>query len=53
MAELLLYSGILCEDADAIILKVQEDIYLKNEIKVELVETIQDATPECPWDAND
>ena len=27
--------------------------HISNQIKVELVETIQEATPHCPWDAND
>jgi len=53
MAELLLYLGILCEDADAIILRISNNVNLTNDIKLELVETIQGATPECPWDAND
>ena len=53
MIELLLYSGMLCADADAIMLRIQKHETLKAEWKLELVETIKDSTPECQWDAND
>ena len=53
MIELLLYSGIACADADAIVLRIQKHETLKPEWKLELVETVKEATPECPWDAND
>jgi hypothetical protein len=26
---------------------------MDNQVKVELIEVIQEATPECNWDAND
>ena len=53
---LLLYSGMLCADADAIMLRIQanrsESI---TKIVVELVETVKESVPECShyWDAND
>ena len=53
MVEFLLYSSLLCEDADAIMLKIQKNEDLTKTIKLELVDTIMEATPHCPWDAND
>ncbi len=53
MIELLLYSGIVCADADAIVLRIQKHETLKPEWKLELVETVKESTPECLWDAND
>ena len=53
MIELLLYSGIACADADAIVLRIQKHETLKSEWKLELVETVKESTPECSWDAND
>ena len=51
--ELLLYSGLTCPDADAMILKIQKHKNLKPEWELELVETVKESTPECYWDAND
>ena len=53
MLDILLYAGIACPDADAMILRIQKHENLKAEWKLELIETIQDYTSECPWDAND
>jgi len=53
MIDLLLYSGIHCADATEMISRINAHKNMNNEVKVELVETIQEATPECPWDAND
>ena len=53
MFELLLYSGIHCTDAADIISRINADQYVSNEIKAELIEVIQESTPECSWDAND
>ena len=56
MIELLLYSGMLCADADSLIIAIQTN---KSELSpknvVELVETVKDSVPECEfyWDAND
>ena len=53
MFEFLLSSSITCSDAEAVIFRIIDHENLKAEWKVELVETIQDYTSECPWDAND
>ena len=53
MFELLLYSDINCTDAADIISRLNAHENMNNQVKVELVEVIQEATPECPWDAND
>ena len=53
MVDLHLYSSLLCEDADAIMLRIRSHEDLNNTIKVELIDTIQEATPDCPWDAHD
>jgi len=53
MVDFLLYSSLLCEDADAIMLRIKQQEDMNNNIKLELVDTIQQATPDCPWDAND
>jgi ferredoxin len=53
MFELLLYADIQCTDAAEIISRLDAHQHMNNEVKVELIETIQEATPHCPWDAND
>tara|TARA_R100001510_G_scaffold52816_1_gene53868 strand:+ start:375 stop:536 length:162 start_codon:yes stop_codon:yes gene_type:complete len=53
MIDFLLYSSLLCEDADAIMLRIKQKEDMSNLIKLELVDTIMEATPDCPWDAND
>ena len=53
MFEFLLSSTIACIDADAMILRIQKHEHLKPEVKLELVETVKDAVPECYWGAND
>ena len=53
MFDLLLYADIQCTDAAEILRRIDAHEYMSNQIKVELVETIQEATPHCPWDAND
>jgi len=53
MVDFLLYSSLLCEDADAIMLRIKQNEELNNIIKLELIDTIQDSTPYCPWDAHD
>ena len=53
MFELLLYSGIHCTDAVDIINRMEASDAVNEATKVELVEVIQEATPECDWDAND
>ena len=53
MFEILLYSGIHCTDAVDMIKRMQASELVSEEIKVELVEVIQESTPDCDWDAND
>ena len=53
MIDFLLYSSLLCEDADAIVFRIKQKEDMDNLVKLELVDTIQQATPDCPWDAND
>jgi|TARA_R100000030_G_scaffold957_2_gene894 hypothetical protein len=53
MIELLLYADILCTDATEIISRLDAHKNIDNAVKVELIETIREATPHCPWDAND
>jgi len=51
--KLLLYSGIVCTDASDMIGRIDANQNMDNQVKVELIEVIQEATPECNWDAND
>ena len=56
MFELLLYTGMLCADADALIIGIKTNkSELAPHIVVELVETVKESVPECEfdWDAND
>ena len=54
MLDLLLYSGMLCTDADALVLRIQKNrSELPPKVVVELVETVKESVPECYWDAND
>ena len=56
MFDLLLYSGMLCADADALLLRIKTNTSeLPPAIVVELVETVKESVPECEfdWDAND
>jgi len=53
MIDFLLYSNLLCEDADAIMLRIKANEEMNKVIRLELIDTIQEATPHCPWDAND
>ena len=53
MFELLLYSNIACVDAIDIIDRINAHEHMEEAVKVELIEVVQEATPDCPWDAND
>ena len=53
MLELLFYSSLTCAQADTIMLKMKANEDLSHAFKVELIEVMKEATPECPWDAND
>jgi hypothetical protein len=53
MIDLLLYSSLACTDAAAIMVRMRRNEDLNHKVKVELVEAVQEATPECMWDEND
>ena len=55
MLELLFFSNMACPDADALILRIQQQKHLESEVRIELVETVKDYVPECfdVWGAND
>ena len=53
MIDLLLYATISCEDAVEIINRVKKQEEMIAVIKNEIVLTVQESTPHCPWDAND
>ena len=56
MFDLLLYSGMICADADALMLRIKANrSELSPKVVVELVETVKESVPECEfyWDAND
>ena len=56
MFDLLLYSNMLCADADALMLRIKANrSELSPKVVVELVETVKESVPECEfyWDAND
>jgi len=56
MFELLLYSGMACADADALMLRIKKNrSELPPQVVVELVDTVKESVPECEfyWDAND
>ena len=56
MFEFLLYSNMMCSDADALMLRIEKNrSELPPHIVVELVETVKESVPECNhyWDAND
>ena len=53
MIEFLFYSSLTCTQTDAIMLKIENNANLSNIVKVELVETLKESTPECIWDAHD
>ena len=53
MFELLLYSNIACIDAIEIIERINAHEHMEAAIRTELIEVVQEASPECPWDAND
>ena len=56
MFDILLYSNMLCADADALMLRIKANkSELSPRVVVELVETVKESVPECEfyWDAND
>ena len=54
LIESLLYATLNCQDAEALMLRITKNESVPPMVKVELVETVREATePECYWDAND
>ena len=53
MLDILLYSGILCTDAEDMIRRIDANKSVDVIIRTEVIETVKEATPECNWDAND
>ena len=54
LIESLLYATLNCQDSDAIMLRIARHESLPPKVKIELVETVREATEsECYWDAND
>jgi hypothetical protein len=53
MFELLLYSNITCTGAIDIIDRINTNEHMESAVKVELIEVVQEATPDCDWDAHD
>jgi hypothetical protein len=53
MLEILLYTTLTCQQSEAIMLRITKNKDLPPAVKVELVETVRESTPECYWDAND
>ena len=53
MLEIFLYAQMTCQQSEALVLKIFKDKDLPPSVKVELVETVKESTPECYWDAND
>mgnify|MGYP000028693126 FL=1 len=53
MIEYLLYANLNCADTADMIRRIHKHEDLSDGIKVELVATVKEATPECKWDAND
>ena len=53
MFEFLLYADIPCKDVAGMLDRIAKHDQLTKQTKIELVEVLQEATPHCPWDAND
>ena len=53
MFELLLYANLNCSDASDMISRIKSSDSMSKISRVEVIEVIQEATPECKWDAND
>ena len=53
MIDLLLYTTLTCQQADAIMLRIKANEDLNKFVKIELMETLKESTSECKWDAHD
>lgn len=52
MIDALLYISLNCEDTADMIRRIRERDNVSPLIQTELVEVLQEASPECSWDAN-
>ncbi|ADO98350.1 hypothetical protein CYVG_00152 [Cyanophage S-SSM6a] len=52
MIDVLLYMSLSCEDTADMIRRIREKDNVSALIQTELVDVLQEATPECSWDAN-
>ena len=53
MFELLLYANLSCLDTVEMIQRVDANKNVSEAIRKEVIEVLQEASPECNWDAND
>jgi ferredoxin len=53
MLELLMYSQISCEGAAGIADRIKANENMPIPVREELIQVVKEATPNCPWDAND
>jgi len=54
MLEILFYSSLTCQQADAIMFRMKANENIPDAFKVELIEVMKESTPESyPWDAHD
>ena len=54
LIETLLYTALNCQEAEALMLRITKNESVPPAVKIELVETVREATEiECIWDAND
>ena len=53
MFEILLYADLSCKDASEIIGRVRQHDDMESVVIKEIILTIEEATPHCPWDEND
>tara|TARA_B100002019_G_scaffold54002_1_gene46137 strand:+ start:3525 stop:3686 length:162 start_codon:yes stop_codon:yes gene_type:complete len=53
MIEFLLYANLNCLDASDMISRIKKSEHMSKISKMEVIEVLQEATPECKWDAND
>ena len=52
MLDMLLYADISCTDAASMMDRIRKHQDLPEIAKTELVEVIQEATPDCDWECN-
>jgi hypothetical protein len=53
MFEVLLYASLSCKDAADVLGRVKTNTRVSEIVRIEVIETVKESTPECNWDAND